>query len=404
VVEEHKNMKTTLNKKQFGYIISLLGIVLLLGITIGYSVAPTGTFFISSGIYPGAPSYTIWKEGTDYFAKNANGQLIYTSTNASELIQNTINSIPIATTSKILIVPGSYNLDTKINVQKYDMTIEGEGIQTELIYSGTDACIQIGDGITDYYYNNIRNIRIRLTGVNSIGLLILGNTYYGEIDRLRVQGTSGNNNTGIAFIATSLWNGYYTLFNPHITSCHYGMNFLGSHDKTGIELFGGYMQGEGVVNGTGITLNTTNTFQLYGTSISGYNTSIRLDNSYANNIIGLRSETTTYGVFIASTSHQNFIGRASLTGVTFKIVDNGNFNRIRYCYDYWTEQSGITYTNANTTVTFLHNLESTPTLVLASFNSTATGTWQWIATATHITITVLNAGTYKITWYAEYQP
>jgi len=52
--------------------------------------------WISAGIYPGAPSYTIWKEGSNYFAKDANGQIDYAGTNASNLLQNCINALSVS--------------------------------------------------------------------------------------------------------------------------------------------------------------------------------------------------------------------------------------------------------------------------------------------------------------------
>jgi len=75
-----------------------VGISILLTSLFFYAFAatPSSTFYISSGVYPGAPSYTIWKEGANYFAKDVNGMLKYSGTNASQIITNCIaNNIHI---------------------------------------------------------------------------------------------------------------------------------------------------------------------------------------------------------------------------------------------------------------------------------------------------------------------
>ena len=55
-------------------VVSLCVIILLTGIGIGIiygtsAPVPSSTFNLSPGIYPGAPSFTIWREGDNYFAK-----------------------------------------------------------------------------------------------------------------------------------------------------------------------------------------------------------------------------------------------------------------------------------------------------------------------------------------------
>lgn len=76
-------------------------------------------------------------------------------------------------------------------------------------------------------------------------------------------------------------------------------------------------------------------------------------------------------------------------------------NIIRYNVGYMTENKGTANIVTSTTVTFVHGLAATPTLVLASFNSTAYGAYTWTATATQITITVLNSNSYVVKWFAE---
>jgi len=69
-------------------------IATILGIYIGHALTPTTTFTISPGVYPGAPDYTIWKEGSNYFAKNKYGEIEFSGTNKTEIVQNAIDAIP----------------------------------------------------------------------------------------------------------------------------------------------------------------------------------------------------------------------------------------------------------------------------------------------------------------------
>jgi hypothetical protein len=80
---------------------------------------------------------------------------------------------------------------------------------------------------------------------------------------------------------------------------------------------------------------------------------------------------------------------------------------------YVTVQTGIAYISSSTTVTFYHNLGRadaygvstdaylTPTIISASFNSTAVTGWTWTATGTQVTVTVDVSGTYTVYWFAE---
>lgn len=68
----------------------LIGIIVTSIIWV-YASPSAGTFYISEGIYPSAPNYTIWGEGSTYYAKNAYGHIDYSGTNATQLIQNALN-------------------------------------------------------------------------------------------------------------------------------------------------------------------------------------------------------------------------------------------------------------------------------------------------------------------------
>lgn len=146
-------------------LISLL-IGVLLGAYITYAATPSSTFYLSPGVYPGAPSYTIWKEGSDYFAKDENGQLKYSGTNASAIVNSCIESLESeAYGYKAGIIHfnnGYYTFDSSIIVNKPNIILEGEGRSTELRPSSSslDAIILIytdADASTNTHATVIRN-------------------------------------------------------------------------------------------------------------------------------------------------------------------------------------------------------------------------------------------------------
>jgi len=82
-----QNLKKSL---KIGLIFLVIG--LLIGSLIVYAATPSSTFYISSGVYPGVPSFTVWREGSNYFAKDANGLIAYSGTNETIVTQNAIDN------------------------------------------------------------------------------------------------------------------------------------------------------------------------------------------------------------------------------------------------------------------------------------------------------------------------
>ena len=91
---------------------------ILLGSIVAYAATPSSTFWITSGVYPGAPSYTIFREGSNYFAKDANGQIDYSGTNASQVINNAIQP-----NTQVYLVNGVYETDSSILLDEANATL-----------------------------------------------------------------------------------------------------------------------------------------------------------------------------------------------------------------------------------------------------------------------------------------
>lgn len=97
---------------------------LLIGAFIAYGQSPSSTFTISSGVYPGAPSYTIWVEGSEYFVKDANGLIAYSGANFTTLSASCVMALPLDG-GKIVFRVGAYAGHIVIN--RSNIILEGEG-------------------------------------------------------------------------------------------------------------------------------------------------------------------------------------------------------------------------------------------------------------------------------------
>lgn len=161
--------------KKFG-IALLLVATLFSGILLGVYVqaqSGSGTFTISQGMYPGAPSYTIFREGSTYYAKNDYGVIDYYGTNCSEVIDNVINSglpeqiiqLPMAGQPTISAPCGSIYFPT------------GEYIISKRIQIPLGSRIKIeGDGYTMQPIDNGQNGGTQIRSTDSDGVLVALNS------------------------------------------------------------------------------------------------------------------------------------------------------------------------------------------------------------------------------------
>jgi hypothetical protein len=97
------------------------------------------TLTITGGIYPGAPSYTVWGESGTYYAKGANGNIDWSSTNATYVIQSAISSTTNPKT--IFISPGTYDIQLRYTLQAKWACFYENLANTKIIGSGIDNTI-----------------------------------------------------------------------------------------------------------------------------------------------------------------------------------------------------------------------------------------------------------------------
>ena len=154
----------TIQKKK---VLTFLTITLLIiaSFYAGHSLAsPSNTFTISSGIYPGSPTYTIYKEGSTYYAKDAYGAIDFSGTNATAVIQQALNSLtPDRTWKEKVVLKGDFVLTDSIYVPSLtvlDLTearlYASNGLNKKMIVNknaeaGGDTLIDIIGG---YLYGN----------------------------------------------------------------------------------------------------------------------------------------------------------------------------------------------------------------------------------------------------------
>jgi len=118
-----------MNLKKLNLTVLLVTILVLVPtIQIVYA-SSLSTFYLSGGIYPSASTYTVWVEGSTYYAKDAYGQIQFTSSNASQVIQNSFDAIADVG-GEIYIKKGAYYLPTAIDIPhtRRTFSIVGEGV------------------------------------------------------------------------------------------------------------------------------------------------------------------------------------------------------------------------------------------------------------------------------------
>jgi parallel beta-helix repeat protein len=114
-------------RKLFLALISIALICSLASGSIMYVVAQGGStpITISSGPYPGAPTYTIYTDGTTYYSKSASGAVT-----SSTVTSTLINSVA-ASNTHILVKAGTYSLTATITFNSLsNFVFEGEGNNT----------------------------------------------------------------------------------------------------------------------------------------------------------------------------------------------------------------------------------------------------------------------------------
>lgn len=134
------------------------------------AIVPSETLIISSGVYPGASTYTIWGDGSgNYYSKTQYGALAYTGTNASEIFEDVWAAMTEGGTIHFV---GTIELDTPLTFnmtkQTKNLILEGEGETRSILqYEGSGYALTIGDPIGVGEWGNTKLTEFCLDGVTN---------------------------------------------------------------------------------------------------------------------------------------------------------------------------------------------------------------------------------------------
>jgi hypothetical protein len=387
-------------------VVQFLLIGLLLGSLIYVIASPNGTFTISPGVYPGAPSYTIWEDGGTYYAKDAYGALTF-GTNANQISQNVINALPSG--GMIFYKRGNYTFDSPLSITTNAIKIIGEEWgSTILKYTGTGAFITVGDGTNAIWKVTIKSLTLdgdgRETAIHAKApaqcvfedlYLEDWSTGYGIL--IDTNPVSSHRN----------WIKHVRMLRVKI-----GISINGTNNSNDNVIVGGSIVGwETKPSGTiGLEIKKGDTLRAYGLAIEDYDTGVYIKTNN-HQFYGLRIETTNTGINLTSSSSNNLFFGGSISNSVTKVANAGSGNRFEFM-GVTTNYGGGNYANDDW---IAHGLDGTPTYItiapsLPVYDGVGVVAGYYNQNATHFQVRLFWTNGTAITtarwldWYAEYQP
>lgn len=110
-------------KKLAMWTLATVIVTMLLTLGLSGAASPSQTMTITQGVYPGAPSYTVYALSGTYYAKDQNGLNEFSGTDAATVINAAVDDNKI-----VFITSGSYVLTAPISIASVNnCTISGEG-------------------------------------------------------------------------------------------------------------------------------------------------------------------------------------------------------------------------------------------------------------------------------------
>jgi len=306
---------------------------------IGHSLsAPSRNSIIPPGGQTTPCTYDNFVDGSTFLGRDCHtGDIVYSDSNATNVLQaeiNVIDALAGGIGGSIFLEAGIYPIG-QLTILGNAVTVRGEGLQTRLDYAGTGACIQIGNDISSFFYDTIQDLRCNLTSGPSVGFLIMGNTYYGQLVRVRVTGST-TLSTGIEFKVITTFITGWTVINALMQTVKFGFKFDGSgpagQGVTDTVILSGFVNGasQGVSGSTGIYVDRPDTLKIYGLSLNAFETMVNeTSNANADEYHGLRLESCTTGFKLAGHDALIIGGTAPCTTV---LVNTGARNRIEGLY------------------------------------------------------------------------
>lgn len=234
-----------MNKALILKVLALCLLSALIGGIAVYASVPTTTLVLSGGNDPGGPSYTVFTDGANYFAKNGLGEIVYSGSD-SDVIQDALDD-----GGDLYLTAGTYVITTELAVSVDNQKIEGSGKDTilsadptlddnvlgnsghveyvqvrNLAIDGNKASQTAGCGIlfADVAYSIIdgcyiydckeMGIQFYLDGTDTYGNVISNNYVYDcDKDGIKLRSSYNNTVTGNTVIDCGATTDYYGIFD-----------------------------------------------------------------------------------------------------------------------------------------------------------------------------------------------
>jgi len=160
--------------------------------TIQIALASPNPFYISGGVYPHSTSYTVWKDGSSYYSKNAYGYLQFSGTNFTKVFQDSHDQL--TTGGTIYLTKDYYSYATGLVVTNEFVHVEGESlgnvasVGTVLHYTGSGVAVQIGSSTSSDNIHGVwvRNLMIEGTTSGAGGIKSY-NAIYMTLENLHIR-------------------------------------------------------------------------------------------------------------------------------------------------------------------------------------------------------------------------
>jgi len=357
------------------------------------------SYIIYSGSYTGGP----------YFAKDSNGEIKFSGSDAATVIQSAIDAV--SNEGKIFLRQASYGIGTTTIQLKYnDLEFEMEK-GGELYYTGPGTAVEVGSHTNVKARQIIKNLCVRGTASGGVGIRVMSR--YAKFYNLRVRnftnGTAVHFKPGDTILASVYYNDFYS---PYLQNNKIGFEFTKQTARNNANaVFGGVISGTGKdeAGSYAIIFNDdsgdTNVFD--GTRIEHVETAIKIGASvYLNWFENIRAESVKDGIIIAG--HHNIFRDMSLNVTGTKVNDTGSDNEYENIKQFVTKNSG-TATITGTSGSFEHGLAGVPKIVTitasGSANNNYLGGFSWYPSGSAgVWVVQTGSGTVGFNWYAEYKP
>lgn len=236
-----------MNNKKITFSLAIFAIILASTNYATYLFASSqNTFTITSGLYPHSPDYTVWREGSTYYAKNSHGYITAHGSNASTILNGLV-----ATSKWVFLKNGVYLLDVDWEIDVVKFRITGESRESTILQAtknGQNVMTIKGTGSSEIHGIQVENVWINGTGASHTkNGLYAYRTVYSIFESLRIQhcydgmyfdGASGQRgyrneirNVDIQNCNHDGFRAYqqdgFNLQGMDVSSCGYGVKLLG---------------------------------------------------------------------------------------------------------------------------------------------------------------------------------